>query len=1123
MNKRLKKIFLTLATMAATNNAQSQISVNLSLVNNNLTSPLAYFERTVQEPEVKKAIEQAQILFNDGVLTDSLASALINVENLFNAKLDEYFYLNYKPYEPETLLALYEKTANLLQNFAPQEESLFYASAIYNLADMIMLCDYKQHRYDTRVLMEKAFQLREKKLSPNSPDYVESLYGMARVYHVLGNNEKALQFIHEVMDLAAEGEGKVKNIYAGALQLLGRIYTNQHRYNEAARILEQENVIRKEYLGEDSSSYALRLYVTGDLILYTGEYSKSLFYFTKALERTRKTLGEENFQYAFCLDGVGTVYYNVGDYQQAVPYYIRALAIKVGLHDYYGLPLAYHQLATAYVRMGLYAQAQPLFERGCTIVEKEVKDHAEAADGYGYFLSHLASIYRVTHQYAKAYPLLRKAAALTVRKDSEGGFFHSVCLQNLALLFQNTGRYDSALFYFQKVLSLKMKTWGEKHFQYASALHDLSGLYAKMNRLDTALLLCRQASDIRADKLGKEHADYAASLALMGELYTSLHSFDTAEKCLRQALRIREITLGPDHPDYIKTLNSLAKLAIAEGKNAEAALLTSKASSLFLSHLNRTYTSLSEQEKLNLVSEEYDQFSLLPSLLHDDKSLPPFALQQVYASELLLKGMVLDDQQQVFNNIRRGHDSTASSLYFSWRTNRDKLAKQYFLPIQDRMASFDSLKEKTNSLEEELTRYSALFRQQKSLQAATMKDIANKLKPGEAAIEFIRYHYYHHNWTDSILYSALIVLPGDSTGVFVPLFEEESLKQLLRSSAAGEPWAIKKLYSDAKQNLSDSIRTSLYRLIWKPLQTYLSGAHAVYFAPVGLLNRIAFAALRTEDDDLIIDKYKLNQMFSTRSLLFAKPSVTQPSFVSLWASMTYKAPAERATIEMNIAQKKMERNNLRPLVYAQQEIKGIAKVCTNAGIHTAVTTGKMATEEGFKKLDGNSPEVLHIATHGVFKTEKKDDENNTLGSETDLMLTNAMLGSSLLMTKKSIGQNEANSSQPEEDGILTAYEIAQMDLSKTRLAVLSACNTALGELQGEEGVLGLQRALKLAGVAQMIISLWKVPDNETTELMQLFYQALLKGKDTREALRTAQLQMRQKYSPFYWAAFVVVD
>ena len=110
-----------------------------------------------------------------------------------------------------------------------------------------------------------------------------------------------------------------------------------------------------------------------------------------------------------------------------------------------------------------------------------------------------------------------------------------------------------------------------------------------------------------------------------------------------------------------------------------------------------------------------------------------------------------------------------------------------------------------------------------------------------------------------------------------------------------------------------------------------------------------------------------------------------------------------------------------------------------------------------------------------------------------------------------------------EDGILTAYEIAQMDLSNTDLVVLSACETALGDIQGNEGVIGLQRAFKMAGVKQILMSLWKVPDAQTDELMLLFYTSLLDGNNANTALRNAQLVMKAKFPPYYWAGFVTTE
>ncbi|MEJ7736138.1 MAG: CHAT domain-containing protein [Chitinophagaceae bacterium] len=197
-----------------------------------------------------------------------------------------------------------------------------------------------------------------------------------------------------------------------------------------------------------------------------------------------------------------------------------------------------------------------------------------------------------------------------------------------------------------------------------------------------------------------------------------------------------------------------------------------------------------------------------------------------------------------------------------------------------------------------------------------------------------------------------------------------------------------------------------------------------------------------------------------------------------------------------------------------------------AAINTTAFSGSAATEQGFKALDGKSPKLLHLATHGFFLPVAKSNPSNVdlnKGGNAFTVQQNPMFRSGLVLAGGNQTWKGGETIKGTEDGILTAYEIAQLDLSNTDLVVLSACETALGDLQGNEGVIGLQRAFKLAGVKQMIISLWKVPDEATVELMTVFYSNWLDGQTTREALRRAQLKMKEKYPPYFWAAFILVE
>jgi CHAT domain-containing protein len=192
-------------------------------------------------------------------------------------------------------------------------------------------------------------------------------------------------------------------------------------------------------------------------------------------------------------------------------------------------------------------------------------------------------------------------------------------------------------------------------------------------------------------------------------------------------------------------------------------------------------------------------------------------------------------------------------------------------------------------------------------------------------------------------------------------------------------------------------------------------------------------------------------------------------------------------------------------------------------------TGSEGNEESFKQLDGAKTALIHLATHGFFleDVERKPDDREPVqrmgGGGQQKAVENPLLRSGLILA----GGNHAWSGTPVEgveDGILTADEIARLNLTGTRLVVLSACQTGLGDVNNGEGVFGLQRAFKLAGVETLIMSLWDVSDSATSELMTVFYEQWLSGRSKQEAFKEAQRRVREKYpAPFFWAAFVLMD
>jgi CHAT domain-containing protein len=292
-----------------------------------------------------------------------------------------------------------------------------------------------------------------------------------------------------------------------------------------------------------------------------------------------------------------------------------------------------------------------------------------------------------------------------------------------------------------------------------------------------------------------------------------------------------------------------------------------------------------------------------------------------------------------------------------------------------------------------------------------------------------------------------------------------------------------------------------------------------------LLHKVAFHALPTPDKKILIDQYRLQQFTSIRQLANRSGEKTnQWTSVFLLGNANFNSLPGASNGSATTAAARTGNSAWNALPGTGKEILSLQPLFAKARKIVTMVNGVDASEESIKKLDGHSPSIMHLATHGFFLPDPTTDSVTKSTSKNLYALSNDPLVRSGIVVS---GANNAwNGTEPPtgiENGIVTAYEIAQLDLHQTQLVVLSACETALGDLQGTEGVFGLQRALKIAGVKNIIVSLWQVPDKETVELMTAFYTNLLSGKEVREAFYLAQKEMRSRYAPFFWAAFVLVE
>jgi CHAT domain-containing protein len=518
-----------------------------------------------------------------------------------------------------------------------------------------------------------------------------------------------------------------------------------------------------------------------------------------------------------------------------------------------------------------------------------------------------------------------------------------------------------------------------------------------------------------------------------------------------------------------------------------------------------------------------------------------------YNNILFHKGFLLNGVSKIRNltltNLASFDKSNELKSY-----NR-RLAAEYSKSLAERQ-NIAELEEKANTLEKDLTRSVAGFGD--AIRQVTWQEVQQKLKPNEAAIEFVHYLFVNPNPTDSTMYAALVLRPGMKQPVFIPLFEQKQLDTLLKGSGKTKTDYINQLYALGNQN------KSLYQLIWKPLEQELTGATTIYFSPSGLLHRlnlnaipVPFPTLAANKNLTLSDRYQLIELGSTRQLVIDAPKteVAQNKEAQIYGGIQYEMDSTsikianvdlnknplttRRGIDFANADSTLRGGKWNYLKWTEVEINSLEAILADVGMKPDIHKGYIATEESFKLIgtDKPSPRIVHLATHGFFFPDpklrvKNETVSNGANEPVFKISEHPMIRSGIILSGGNHAWQTGKPIRPGfEDGILTAYEISQMNLSNTELVVLSACETGLGDIQGNEGVYGLQRAFKIAGAKYLIMSLWQVPDFHTQELMTTFYSKWLEDKmSIPDAFRAAQKVMKDKFKePFYWAGFVLVE
>ncbi len=1010
----------------------------------------------------------------------------------------------------------------------------------------------------------EAMEIRKKVLGTEHPDYAISLNNLMAYNYNLGNYSEALRFGTEAAEIYKKALGTEHPEYAASLGNLAVLNSQLGNYSEAVRLGTEAMEIRKKTLGTEHPEYATSLSGLASYYSQLGNYSEAIRLGTEAAEILKKALGTEHPNYATSLSDLSKYYSGLGNYSEAVRLGTEAAEIykkTLGTeHPYYATSLI--NLSEYYSNLGNYSEAVRLGTEAAEIYKKAMgTEHPQ----YAISLNNLSGYYSQIGNYSEAVRLATEAAEIYKKALGTEHREYATSLVSLAECNSQLGNYSEAVRLGTEAAEILKKALGTEHPDYAASLNSLTCYYFSLGNYSEAIRLGTEAAEIRKKALGAEHPYYATSLGNLANCYSQLYNDSEALRLGTEAAEIFKKALGAEHPDYAMNLVNLASYNSGLGNNSEALRLATEAAEIYkkamgtehpdyalasnrqalynfkLGNYASAYTCLEpsiessyqylinsfseltpeQQESLWLGGNYADKFnSFLPSAVF--KFQNGGSLSELYdKSALFAKGILLNTGIAMRRLILESGDPALIAKYDALSANKSVYDKQLEKPVKERFLNMDSLRSVIRQQEMELARESKAYGDYSRNLRISWKDVQQQLEDDDIAVEFMDFPVYG---TDSTMYVALTLRKGYEHPRMTALFEKGQL--------------------DAIPSDTYYIRNQMYELVWKPLEQELMGVRDVYFSPSGELHRIGIEYLPVTAKEDFCDKYNLHRLSSTRQLAFIQDE-TKGDKTILYGGLRYEEKQTATTPDMTQVREHRSpvshinvdslrlRGSYEYLPGTKEEVEQIVSCLKRHKENCVAYYEADGTEDSFKHLSGSRPKTLHIATHGFYMTQQDEEHKLTERSisissgKHEYIEDKPMTRSGLLLAGCMPALNHQTIKEGEEDGILTAAEISRLDMRGLDMVVMSACESGLGDITSGEGVFGLQRGFKNAGAKTIVMSLWKVNDIATQQLMASFYECLLDGQPKEQAFRMAQEELR-KQSTFRkkkpdWAAFIMLD
>jgi len=948
-----------------------------------------------------------------------------------------------------------------------------------------------------------------------------ALNRLGEIFYEANNFTNSSSLHKRALEIREKWLGSEHQDTATSLENLAKARYGMSDYSDGIILSARSLRIRETAFGAHHTKTGESLALLAQFYCANSEFTKAEQLATRSLQIYMDAFGEKHQRTALAFNLLGDVYRQTGHYTKAITLLQKSLVILthlLGPEDQNTL-IALNNLAHLHESMGEYAKADQLFEQSVTAFEK-IGHLAPARLATA--LDNRAGFYARIGDYTNGLPLCERALKLREQVMGPEHPDTALSLMSLAYLYEGIGDYSKTATMFKRGLEVYEKTFGPEHPQTATALNCLLHHYIRMRNYSNAVPVCVRSLRIREKTLGPEHPETAAAWSQVGRILQDLGGHKYAEPYFEKSLAISEKVYGPGHMMQEMTLRSLVFLKLGLGKHQDA------------TNLARKYKSATESAVFDILAFAPEQQRLQSQGLMGLRLISTLAAAgsptELGESILRIKGAVLDSILEDESAALTAKDMAVSEALEELRAATRRLTRIQIQPVSiSHLHSLNStpndqriLSQRIDALQKQLARNLTSLGQLRRGARVTVAEVQSVLGNDTALLEFVRYAHYLGNAKFELRYGAVLLGNGETAlvgaGAGEPIWVSlgsaqhiedgiQSYRAMMSGSRQADPVLLRSLYAQLIESIQSKLPNSITKLI---------------ISPDAQLNFLSFGTLVDAQGQFLGERFSIRGVASGRDLLMEPAKPSSPRRYDAFANPSFSESPNNlkvgVTRTLHTSMQATDRRDftgvaLEPLPNTSFEAQFLRDRSAAWRLHGAIHVGSQASELEVKSV--KSPYILHIATHGFLLPDDSSTNRTaiqeTLANEQRKLVVfrNPMHRSGLAFAGAQLtldAWRRGETPDPENDGILMAQEVRSMDLKKTWLVVLSACDTGIGEARSGEGVMGLRRGFVQAGAQNLLMTLWPISDKWSVEIMKAFYEKAMTTGDAPQAMAEVQAE-----------------